>query len=54
MDRAGKNPYWSELEHLHNFGRARLEALLREVGFTPTAYAVSERYLAGMEVVAKR
>jgi SAM-dependent methyltransferase len=54
MDRAGKNPYWSELEHLHNFGRARLESLLREVGFTPAAYSVSERYLAGMEVVARR
>lgn len=54
MDRAGKNPYWSELEHLHNFGRTRLEALLKDVGFTPVAYAVSERYLAGMEVVARR
>lgn len=53
LDRAGKNPYWSELEHLHNFGRTRLETLLVELGFAPAAYSVSERYLAGMEVYAK-
>jgi SAM-dependent methyltransferase len=52
LDRVGKNPYWSELEHLHNFGRARLEALLVELGFAPAWYSASERYLAGMEVYA--
>lgn len=52
LERAGKNPYWSELEHFHNFGRARLHALLREHGFEPKRYAISERYLACMEIVA--
>jgi SAM-dependent methyltransferase len=54
MDRAGKNPYWAELEHLHVFGRERLYELLRELGFEPLRYSVSERYLAGMEVLARR
>lgn len=52
MDRAGQNPYWAELEHLHVFGRARLVALLVELGFAPATYSVSERYLAGMELLA--
>jgi SAM-dependent methyltransferase len=54
LDRTGKNPYWAELEHLHNFSRRRLYALLEEQGFTPLDYAVSERYEAGMEVIARR
>lgn len=52
LDAAGKNPYWAELEHLHVFGRARLCALLEELGFGGFRYSVSERYLAGMEVLA--
>ena len=51
---AGNNPYWGEIEHYHNFGRARLYALLAETGFTPIRYAVSERYRACMEVVSSR
>jgi SAM-dependent methyltransferase len=54
LDVAGKNPYWGEIEHLHNFGRRRLYSLFREHGFEPTRYAVSQRYLAGMEVVARK
>ena len=54
LDRAGANPYWAELEHLHVFGRRRLQALLVEEGFVPAGYAVSERYLAGMELLARR
>jgi hypothetical protein len=50
---AGSNPYWGEIEHYHNFGRARLYALLRECGFEPVNYAVSERYRLGMEVIAR-
>ena len=50
---AGQNPYWGELEHYHNFGRARLYDLLRECGFTPLRYSVSERYRMGMEIVAR-
>lgn len=52
MDRAGANPYWGELEHYHNFGRARLEGLLNEHGFRSVRYGVSERYRACMEVIA--
>jgi len=48
------NPYWFEIEHYHNFSRARLFALLEEHGFAPVAYGVSERYHACMEVIAIR
>jgi SAM-dependent methyltransferase len=54
LDSRGENPYWAELEHLHNFGRARLYQLLRATGFEPCRYGVSERYVACMEVVARR
>ncbi|PNG25829.1 hypothetical protein CR492_11790 [Methylocella silvestris] len=46
------NPYWAEIEHYHNFSRRRLYALLREHGFEPVEYGVSERYRACMEVIA--
>ncbi|WP_395667036.1 tetratricopeptide repeat protein [Methylocella sp.] len=48
------NPYWGEIEHYHNFSRRRLYALLREHGFEPAEYAVSERYRVCMEVIARR
>lgn len=54
MDRDGANPYWGELEHYHNFGRTRLYALLRQHGFDPLRYGISERYRACMEVVARK
>lgn len=50
----GSNPYWGEIEHYHNFGRDRLYALLREFGFEPLRYGISERYRACMEVVARK
>jgi 2-polyprenyl-3-methyl-5-hydroxy-6-metoxy-1,4-benzoquinol methylase len=53
LDARGENPYWAEIEHLHNFGRARLYALLRQAGFEPCCYGVSERYVACMEVIAR-
>ena len=53
LERQKKNPYWGELEHFHNFGRARLHALLRETGFEPCRYGISQRYLACMEIVAR-
>lgn len=53
-DALDANPYWGELEHLHNFGRKRLFSLLRECGFAPKSYAVNERYLVGMEIVAEK
>lgn len=54
MDRQRANPYWAEIEHYHNFGRSRFYALLAEMGFAPVRYGVSERYRAGMEVIAKK
>lgn len=50
----GSNPYWSELEHYHNFSRARLSALLEEFGFEVIHFSVSERYRLGMELIARR
>lgn len=49
-----KNPYWSEIEHYHNFGRKRLSSLLDEVGFVPVHYGISERYRICMEVIASK
>lgn len=46
-----QNPYWGELEHYHNFSRTRLYLLLREFGFEPIRYGISERYRACMEVI---
>jgi 2-polyprenyl-3-methyl-5-hydroxy-6-metoxy-1,4-benzoquinol methylase len=54
LTRKGENPYWGEIEHYHNFGRRRLYALLAECGFEPIRYAVSARYRACMEVVARK
>mgnify|MGYP000876505517 FL=1 len=53
LDAAGVNPYWQEIEHYHNFSRERLFALLRDAGFEPLSYGVSERYRIGMEIVAR-
>ena len=52
LDGERANPYWGELEHYHNFGRARLYKLLAESGFRPVSYDISERYRACMEVLA--
>lgn len=54
LDTAGRNPFWNEFEHYHNFTRERLYALLRTHGFKPAAYAVSEHDTSGMEVIAVR
>jgi len=53
LEREKRNPYWGELEHFHNFGRARLHALLEETGFEPCRYGISQRYVACMEVIAR-
>ena len=53
-DAQNLNPYWAEIEHYHNFGRTRLCRLLEEMGFQPVRYAISERYRAGMEIIALR
>jgi SAM-dependent methyltransferase len=54
LDRQMANPYWAEIEHYHNFSRSRLYVLLREVGFEPVRYGISERYRACMEVLARK
>ena len=54
LDLENDNPYWGELEHFHNFSRARLYSLLEEHGFAPLLYNVSQRYRVCMEVIARR
>ncbi len=54
LDQHAANPYWGELEHYHNFSRSRLYALLRECGFEPLRYGISERYRVCMEVIARK
>lgn len=53
-DQIGVNHYWSELEHFHNFSRERLISILEDCKFDFCHYSVSERYIAGMEVVARK
>jgi 2-polyprenyl-3-methyl-5-hydroxy-6-metoxy-1,4-benzoquinol methylase len=48
------NPYWGEIEHYHNFSKTRLYELLRETGFEPVRYGISERYRMCMEIIAKK
>ena len=48
------NPYWGELEHYHNFGRKRLQQLLKDRGFEPLRFGISQRYRACMEVIARK
>lgn len=54
LDQNGANPYWGEIEHYHNFTRSRLYSLLRETGFEPVRYSVSERYRVCMEIIARK
>lgn len=52
LDATGTNPYWGELEHYHNFTRARLVQLLETQGFKFAEYNISERYRTCMEIIA--
>jgi 2-polyprenyl-3-methyl-5-hydroxy-6-metoxy-1,4-benzoquinol methylase len=54
LTKNGVNPYWAELEHLHNFGRKRLCRLLEECGFAPRRFGVSVRYRACIEILAQK
>ena len=54
LDRLDGNPFWGELEHYHNFGKQRLYSLLRQQGFEPINYGISERYYLCMEVIARK
>jgi SAM-dependent methyltransferase len=53
LDNLKQNPYWDEIEHYHNFTRKRLVDLCVEEGFEPVNYAVSKRYLSGMEIICR-
>lgn len=52
--RGAADAYWREVEHLHNFTRARLMGLLRVEGFDILRYHTSERYIGGMEIVCRK
>lgn len=54
MDESNQNPYWAEIEHYHNFSRPLLYAALKDHGFEPVRYGISERYRSCMEVIAVR
>ena len=54
LDQNNANPYWGEIEHYHNFSRTRLYQLLKEVGFEPIRYGISERYPVCMDVIARK
>jgi len=54
MDREGRNPYWSELEHHHNFTRSLLTKVLAGSGFQPLGYGVSKSYKACMQIYARK
>lgn len=54
MDHTNNNPYWIEIEHHHNFGRARLTALLHAQGFEVIDFTVPQRYKAQLELYARR
>jgi len=54
LDREGINPYWGEIEHYHNFTRARLVELLEEYGFRFAGFDIPHRWRLGMEVLAIR
>jgi 2-polyprenyl-3-methyl-5-hydroxy-6-metoxy-1,4-benzoquinol methylase len=49
MDMQKINPYWIEIEHHHNFSRARLASLLNECGFDIVDFDIPYRYKAQME-----
>jgi SAM-dependent methyltransferase len=53
-ERGGKNPYWGELEHYHNFSRSKLFELLAQQGFAVVDYFVSCRYFSCLEIVARK
>lgn len=52
LDRVGRNIFWGEPEHYHNFSRESLTRLLSQCGFRVVDYAVSRRYAACMEIIA--
>jgi len=54
LNRSGSNPYWGEIEHYHNFGRAQIIGILSGLGFSDFEYHISTRYRCGMEITATK
>jgi protein O-GlcNAc transferase len=54
LSEEGTNPYFSEIEHYHNFSYFQIRTLLGNHGFEPLACSVSGRYRLCMDVVASR
>lgn len=52
LDAMGANPFWGEIEHHHNFTRARVVTLLEQQGFRVADYAVGEEDPSVMELIA--
>jgi hypothetical protein len=48
------NPYWTDLERLHNFSREQLMTLLRDSGFEIADFAIADRAWAQLEIYAIR
>jgi protein O-GlcNAc transferase len=48
------NPYWSEIEHYHNFSWRRLRELLLQHGLLAVSCSINNRYRVGMDVVARK
>jgi len=54
LDGRRSNPYWTEIEHYHNFSRPHLEEVLRQTNFEPLWHHPNGRYLCGLDVAARR
>ncbi len=50
----GINPYWSEIEHYHNFSFRHLREVLALHGYDRVTCSVSPRYRACMQVIASK
>jgi SAM-dependent methyltransferase len=54
LDEENVNPYWSEIEHYHNFSYRQLRTLLGGHGFESISCSISNRYRLGMDVTARK
>jgi SAM-dependent methyltransferase len=54
LEATAANPFWTQLEHHHNFGRERLIALLRECDFDVVDLTISQRHESHIELYAVR
>lgn len=54
LDRRGENPHWDSTEVVHGFSREHLYWVLRQQGFEPCDFRLSEGDDLGMDVCAVR